>query len=57
MARKSHCKADPIERALDPGGFIRDRACFGLVAGLDLVHGERHRKTGFMAGFEEIVAG
>jgi hypothetical protein len=41
MTRKPRSKPDPIERtierALDPGGFIAERACYSFVSGLDKV--------------------
>ncbi len=39
MTRKPRAKTDPIEqeieRALHPGAFIPDRACFSFVSDLD----------------------
>lgn len=41
MTRKPRTKADPIEheieRMLNPGAFISDRACFSFVSDLDEV--------------------
>jgi hypothetical protein len=65
MTRRT-IRRDPIENeielALSPGEFIRDRACFSFVSGLEAVtvsqvRSSHRRKTGFMPAFEAVATG
>src|ERR1035437_9090142 len=50
MKRRPRCGADPMERqmelALDPGGFISDRACYSFVRELEEVAAGIAKLTG-----------
>ena len=66
MTRKHRTKADPIEheieRMLNPGAFISDRACFSFVSDLDEVAAKIANLTGSdparaVALYETFLAG